>query len=175
MQSNPDRFGAAQRRVCLTRLFVLTAACVVAAGCAVEEEPDSNNHGFGFEYEARATNGLTLRNEPNVVEPIGLAVLADIYDQTQACTGITVPGPLVIVVAEPVDEQGQPGGKFFGLTFYGPPLVLITQGAIWTSVAQHEFVHYLLDQSGFPRERNEAHDSPLFTDCVHFCGLLGCT
>ena len=73
-----------QRRVCPTRLFALIAACVVAAGCAVEEESDSNNHGFGFEYEAQATNGLTLRNEPDVVEPIELAVLADIYDQTQA-------------------------------------------------------------------------------------------
>lgn len=175
MQCSGDRFGAAQRRVCPTRLFALIATCVFAAGCAVEEGSDSNNHGFGWEYEGQAANGLTLRNEPDVAEPIELAVLADIYDQTQACTGISVPGPFVIVVAEQVDEHGQPGGQFSGLTFYGPPLVLITQGAIWTSVAQHEFVHYLLDQSGFPRERNEVHDSPLFTECVHFCGLVGCT
>ena len=124
--------------------------------------------------EAQAGNGLTLRNEPDVVEPVPLAVLADIYDQTQACTGISAPGPFVIVVAELVDEYGQPGGQSAGLTFYNPPLVLIVQGAMWTAIAQHEFVHHLLDQAGFPRERNHAHDSPLFTDCVHFCGLLGC-
>ena len=171
--AHPLRPG--QRRVCSARLFALTVACLVAAGCGVEEESDSNNHGFGWGYEAQATNGLTLRNEPDVVEPIDVAVLADIYDQTQACTGISMPGPFVIVVAKQLDEHGQPGGEFSGLTFYGPPLVLITQGVIWTSVAQHEFVHYLLDQSGFPRERNQVHDSPLFTECVHFCGLLGCT
>jgi hypothetical protein len=162
-------------RVCLDRLFALIVVCVVAAGCAVEEKSNNDNHGFGWEAEAQATNGLTLRNEADVVEPVPLAVLADIYDQTQACTGISAPGPFVVVVAKPVDESGHPGGQLPGLTFYDPPLVLITQGATWTGIAQHEFVHHLLNHAGFARERNHAHDSPLFTDCVHFCGLLGCT
>lgn len=157
------------------RILVLAVFGLAIAGCGTDTESDSNNHGFGWEFEAQAANGLTLRNEPDVVEPVTFAVLADIYGQTQACTGISAPGPFVIVVAEPVDEFGQPGGQSLGLTFYDPPLVLITQGATWTGIAQHEFVHHLLNQAGFPRDRNHAHDSPLFTDCVHFCGLFGCS
>ena len=175
MLRNADRLGTTQRRVRLTCLCVLITGCVAVGGCAVDEQSDSNNHGFGWAYEAQATNGLTLRNEADVAEPVRFDVLADIYDQTEACTGISAPGPFVIVVSGPVDDQGRPDGQSPGLTFYDPPLVLIAQGSTWVGIAQHEFVHYLLDQSGFPRERNDAHDSPFFSDCVHFCGLLGCT
>ncbi len=158
------------------RILILAVFGLAVAGCGTDlEESGSDNHGFGWAFEAQTANGLTLRNEPEVVEPVRFDVLADIYEQTQACTGISAPGPFVIVVAEPVDEFGQPGGQSLGLTFYGPPLILLAQGATWTGIAQHEFVHHLLDQAGFPRERNHAHDSPLFTDCVHFCGLFGCS
>jgi hypothetical protein len=175
MQRNADRLGARRRRAALSRLCVFFAVWVVTAGCGVEEQSNSDNHGFGWEYQAQAANDLKLRNEPDVVEPIPLDVLADIYDQTQACTGISAQGPFVIVVSQPVDDQGRPGGQSPGLTFYEPPLILIMQGATWVGIAQHEFVHYLLEQNGFPLERNDAHDSPFFSDCVHFCGLLGCT
>ncbi len=158
----------------MDRFLALLAVCLVAAGCGADDDEHaslkSNNHGFGWHFEAQAANGVTLRNEPDVVGPVTVAVLADIYDQTQACTGLNAPGPFVIVVAGPVDG---PGGDYTGRTYYQPPLILITEGPSWIDTARHEFVHYLLDQAGFPREPNTAHDSPLFIDCVHFSPLPG--
>jgi hypothetical protein len=149
----------------------LVALCALVTGCGTDNETQPDNHGFGWHFEVQAANGLVLRNEPGVVEPVSVAVIADIYDQTRACTGLSAPGPFVIVVPGPVDETGRAGGEFLGLTFYQPPLILIAQGPIWVQVAQHEFVHYLLDQAAFPRERNDAHDSAFFVDCVHAAGL----
>lgn len=146
------------------RFLALVAVCL--AGCGADDEHaslKSNNHGFGWHFEAQAANGVSLRNQPDVVEPVTIAVLADIYDQTQACTGLNAPGPFVIVVAGPVDG---PGGDYTGRTYYQPPLILISEGPSWIDIARHEFVHYLLDQAGFPRELNSAHQSPLFIDCA---------
>ena len=158
----------------MDRFLALLAVCLVAAGCGADDDEHaslkSNNHGFGWHFEAQAANGVTLRNEPDVVGPVTVAVLADIYDQTQACTGLNAPGPFVIVVAGPVDG---PGGDYTGRTYYQPPLILITEGPSWIDTARHEFVHYLLHQAGFPRELNSAHDSPLFIDCVHSSPLPG--
>ncbi|MFQ5935403.1 MAG: hypothetical protein ACE5LB_03230 [Acidiferrobacterales bacterium] len=157
----------------MERLFALVAICLVAVGCDSEGDSDAaaTNHGFGWHFEAQAANGLALRHEPGVVEPVDIAVLADIYEQTQACTGISAPAPFVIVVPERVDATGHPGGPANGLFFYQPPLILITQGWTWTDAARHEFVHYLLAWSGFPLQNNSAHDSPFFTDCVHSVAL----
>lgn len=144
----------------------LGAIYLAVAGCGAESGSLWDNHGFGWHFEVQAENGLTLRHEPDVVEPVRFATLRDIYDQVQACTGIDAPGPFVIVVAERMDKYGQAGTAFAGLTLYNPSLILVTQGSTWIFVAQHEFVHYLLHQDGFPRERNHIHDSPFFSDCV---------
>ncbi len=149
----------------------LVALSALVTGCGANNETQPDNHGFGWYFEAQAANGLILRNEAGVVDPVSVAVIVDIYDQTRACTGLNAPGPFVIVVPGPVDETGRPGGQSLGLTFYQPPLILIAQGPIWVQVAQHEFVHYLLDQAVFPRERNDTHDSAFFVDCVHAAGL----
>jgi hypothetical protein len=156
----------------MDRFLALVVVCLAAAGCGADGDNASlkDNHGFGWHFEAQGANGVILRNAPGVVAPVTVAVLADIYDQTQACTGLNAPGPFVIVVAEAVDG---PGGNTIGRTYYQPPLVLITEGWSWIDTARHEFVHYLLDQAGFPRELNSAHHSPFFTDCVHSFPLLG--
>ena len=142
----------------------LLAACLLVSACHNDRD---DNHGFGFHFDEQAANGLRLRHQPDVIEPIRLATLVDIYDQTQACTGIAAPGPFVIVVAERVDAHGRPGGPSTGLIFYDPPLILIVQGFTWPPSVRHEFVHYLLDRIGTSRASQTAHDSPFFVDCVH--------
>ena len=143
---------------------LLLAACLLLSACGSDRDDD--NHGFGFQFDEQAANGIRLRHQPDVVDPIRLATLADIYDQTQACTGISAPGPFVIVVAERVDARGRPGGASTGLIFYDPPLILVVQGFTWPPSARHEFVHYLLDRIGTSRASQTAHDSPFFVDCI---------
>ncbi len=125
----------------MDRFLALVAVCLAVAGCGADDNENASlkdNHGFGWHFEAQAANGVTLRNEPAVVEPVTIAVLADIYDQTQACTGLNAPGPFIIVVAGPVDG---PGGDTIGRIYYQPPLILITAGWSWVDAARHEFVH----------------------------------
>lgn len=52
----------------------------------------------------------------------------------------------------------------------GEPLILVIPEAIATDVRalKHEYVHYLLRMSGFPKNLNEAHQSPFFVNCAGY-------
>jgi hypothetical protein len=138
---------------------------VVLAGCGQKQNED--NHGLGFEFSSKAASGLEVR----YADPISADIndIDKIYQSVASCMNITVDtGPLVIF--QPGFRNSQDGNGFF---WYDTDTVVmdnlasfLPMGDGWIGI-RHEFVHYLLDISGLPEDRNSAHDSRYFTDCVY--------
>jgi hypothetical protein len=159
--------GRTSRRLALG---LLATAGLALAGCGRADEAGAGNHGYGWSYEAASGSGLRLRYDDAVAaaDRAGLAVFEAAYADVQACVGRTARGPLVVVVPRGAldDRSGaaRPAGTHVGgLYYFDTDLVLVTDSLY---ALRHEFVHFLLDQSGFPLDLNRAHDAPAFTDCT---------
>lgn len=142
----------------MTAFFV----AVLLGGCG--SEVGQSNHGYGYHYDEAGSSGLRVRWNGQPAPTF--AQIESLYIETQACTGITATGPLLIFVHDTF------GANFvYGQTFLDTGTVLISslldpdpQLSFWTY--KHEFIHHLLHQSGFPVDQNAAHQSPLFTTCT---------
>lgn len=139
-------------------------ALLILAGCGSETGRD--NHGWGYQYDQIGATGLRVR-----YAGIQLPTLADIeklYQETEACAGISATGPLLIFT-DPVPTSGDVpvyGSALLdtGTVFISKRLDTDIRLSYWTY--KHEFVHYLLHQSGFDDTANANHQSPLFSDCT---------
>mgnify|MGYP001574911751 CR=1 FL=1 len=150
------------QRSCPTR-FVLLAVFALLLGCGTGD----NNHGYGYEYDQIGATGLRVR-WAGTQQP-SLADIEKLYQETEACTGISASGPLVIFT-DPVPSNG---GVVYGSIFLDTGTVFIStwlNTVTWLNslTYKHEFVHYLLHQSGFDITANANHRSPLFTDCTQW-------
>jgi hypothetical protein len=144
------------------RAFPL-ALLIALTGCG--SETGNNNHGYGYHYDQIGATGLRVR-----YASAQLPALADIerlYQETEACTGITATGPLLIFTDPVPGDSGTAYGSAFldtGTVFISTWLNTDASASFWTY--KHEFVHYLLHQSGFDITANADHQSPLFADCT---------
>lgn len=156
------RGASAPVRLALAMLLV-----VPLAACGRAERSD--NHGYGWSYDDAAPSGLRLRYDALVEPPLRapLAVFDEAYADTQACTRVAAAGPLVVVVPRgTLDASGvtpPPGSHVGGLYYFDTDLVVVSDSL---HALRHELVHYLLDQAGFPVDRNRGHDHPAFDDCA---------
>ena len=137
----------------------LLAACGSNSG--------QDNHGYGYQYDAIGTTGLRVRFDGQPAPT--LAEIEQLYIETETCTGIQATGPLVIL--QPGTFETADGAVVYGRTFLDTGTVLISSLIDPDPKAgyyyyKHEFIHYLLHQSGFPFEQNAAHQSPLFNLCT---------
>lgn len=137
-----------------TRFMRLIFLLVFLAGCGSSGEENSNNHGYGFEFDLQGATGLKLRYTP-VLQAGSQFAGAEFYEsefqRVEDCTGIQAPAPFVIVVGNLTT-----GGRYHS----GPPLILLLD-ATWFG---HEAIHYLLDHSTGNPDTN--HNSPLFNQCA---------
>ena len=145
-------------------LFILLCLAAVT-GCG--REAGSNNHGYGYHFDEQGTSGLRVRFDGNT-KPT-LAEIESLYRQVEACTGIDTTGPLVIFSA--VDMTGAQGEPIWGKTYLDTGTVIgaLRSNSTATSTTwalKHEFVHYLLHQSGFDYTANLNHQSDFFLDCT---------
>jgi hypothetical protein len=143
---------------------------ILATGCAKGPQASADNHGYGWEYEAAGASGVRFRYQPQVAadERAGLDTFEAAYAAVEACLGRAAHGPLVVVVPRGTLDgaagvQPPPGQHVGGLYFFDTDLVVVTASLY---ALRHEMVHYLLDQSGFPMDRNRNHQHAGFTDCV---------
>lgn len=88
-----------------------------------------------------------------------------VYDEVQACVGITAPEPVVIYK----DFEGP-----MAQISLGTGVILINTNPSWASFRtcetdeknlKREYVHWLLQAADFPLEDNVAHNSILFEVC----------
>jgi hypothetical protein len=135
----------------------------VLAGCGSETGQD--NHGYGYQYDQDGATGLRVRWAGTQVP--SLTNIEQLYQETMACTGITATGPLVIITEPIPSSSGDVYGSVFldtGTVFISSWLDTDIEASFWAY--KHEFVHYLLHQSGFDVTANAAHQSPLFYSCT---------
>lgn len=140
------------------------ASLVVAAlvGCG---QP-TDNHGYGWHYDAEAPSGLRVRwNGPAWPS---LAYIDELWHITSACVGAAAPGPLVIFIDDVPDQSLV---DITGLTYLDTGTVLIQKrrdGAAYAvaTVLKHEFVHWLMHYNGrLTAQQQLDHDAPEFLDC----------
>ena len=143
-------------------LYSVPLVLAALAGCG--SEAGQNNHGYGYQYGQIGSNGLRVRYDGYPAPT--LAQIESLYLETQACTGIKATGPLVIFAHATFGPDAT-----YGQTFLDTGAVLISSlldpdpiRSFWTY--KHEFIHYLLQQSGFDSTANANHQSPLFAGCT---------
>lgn len=179
------------RSIRQTNLLLLLAALI--AGCSgtgaeLNEAAVAiaTNHGYGYGYDLISPDGVRFRNDPMLMQPLDQAafdsIVVQAYRETETCTGISAPGPLIITVEmtqDEIDRGLQAVGT--GRSFIDTGTIIVTPTAITdpyfytgnpetgrlpgASTMRHEDVHYLLAASGFPNDLNVSHQSPLFTQC----------
>ena len=139
--------------------WILPALLAVLTGCGDSpiDQDLATNYGYGYEYEfIDAVTGVRVRyhQSPSSVK-YSTAEIVFAYEQTKACTGLSAPGPLVIVADMLAD------GTEGGIHYHRTGTIVIADAYS----LRHEMIHYLLQQTGFPREDNNQHRSPLFVRC----------
>lgn len=138
-------------------LFVI----LLLAGCG---KADSNNHGYGYEYDVQGATGLKLRSSAlDPADPDFQALSTPPYyenawSKTQECTALSATAPFVILV-----KVGALGSDKAGLYLPDPSLILLDVHAYGV---RHEMVHYLLDVN--TGDLDPDHKSHFFADCGGF-------
>ena len=148
----------------IMRMRKILPALSLAALTACGSHSGPTNHDYGYHYDVAGASGLRVRYDGNPAPT--LEQIEALFTETEACAGIQATGPLVIFVHDTFGEN-----SVYGQTFLDTGTITISsylnpdpQMSFWTY--KHEFVHYLLHQSGFPIDQNAAHQSPLFADCT---------
>ena len=80
------------------------------------------------------------------------------YEQVSRCMNLDAPGPVVLVVRNPIVVDGR---EYSGYTDFKSGQITVVS----CSVVAHEYVHYLLWASGTSNQRNAAHESEAFARC----------
>jgi hypothetical protein len=150
-------------------LMMCIIAILATSGCGSNSGSDNCHTKVSYTHDQVGPSGLMLRatQEPYIT----FADMEKIYRQTEACVGVTTTGPTVAYVD--LKAAGYSNySNTWGLTQLYTGLVVINtymparSCATDTHTLKHEFVHYLLHAKGFPEVDNEAHNSPLFTQCT---------
>lgn len=129
---------------------IITAFLIALSGCSGGGDdssgPSTDNHGYGWEYDAIGAAGMKLRKDVSLwIIPADQDV---VFKEARArtvtlCTGIDAPVPPFVVMVPPGelhnDQRIIPDAV--GVYFSNPPLIVIERD----EAMEHEVVHYLLD------------------------------
>ena len=140
-------------------LFFLLSAC------GVGEIDDNYGYGYKYDYIDKKT-GLKLRYD-NVPHYSPISEFVRAYLEVQECTGLTAPGPLVIVMDKKLyDDDG-----FVALYYPDTQTILspaheLTQSWGKYNSTKHEYIHHLLDLNAM-FDVSDNHSSLFFQYCVY--------
>lgn len=140
-------------------LGTVIVVTLLLVGCGNEQS--STNNGYGTTYDESTPYGLRVRYVDSHSPRI--ETLDAIFKEVAACMGSSLPnGPLVIFAGEITSNEDVPGIYLpaSGTIVILNSLAFDQPGGYWT--VKHEFVHHILHLSGFPLDKNKAHDSPYF-------------
>jgi len=128
------------------------------AGCGGSSD-ETNNHGYGYQFDVMGASGLQLRYSPTLEAGdyyADIAFYESEFERVQDCTGISAQAPFVIVVKP---EQLP---AHFGY-YYSDPSLIVIHDIVALVAFRHEAIHYLLDVS--TGDLDPEHLSPLFSKC----------
>jgi hypothetical protein len=130
-------------------------------------EPASDNHGFGYQFDAQGPRGLKLRFTPRFAagDPLANpATYEQAFDELQRCSGLSAPMvPFVIIHPSGTlpPSAGQP--EVNGLYYSAPPLIRLDEPTAF----RHEALHYLVEaNTGDPDGPTGDHGHDAFTRCT---------
>lgn len=148
----------------------LLALLLVLTACGGDAQDKSG--GFGDSFDERAASGLRVRYAND--SPPRLTTIDGYYRAVAACMGISpLPtGPLVIIAADVLKNSGVDNKIFFPETIViDAQVTTIDPNGLGAGAMEfpfkHEMIHFLLNVTGFPVDRNTNHDSPFFDSCAH--------
>lgn len=140
---------------------------LLLVGCG--QQQDETNHGYGWGYDQQSASGLRVRYVGQMLPPIELLDAA--YLETAQCMQLEPPhGPLLIFANDVLDRFNAEGTFFLDTgtavidSFLNDNAQTLNPYLLWAF--RHEMVHHILNETGFPIQRNRAHDSPFFESCA---------
>jgi hypothetical protein len=154
--------------------FLALLLLAALAGCGAQTIDD--NHGYGYAFDEQAASGLRVRYAN--ANPPRIATLDSLYVGVAICMGVEVlpTGPLVILKDGLIASAGHDAmtlldtgtilqdSQITTFDWSDAAIEFVVQAR--ASTLNHEMVHFLLKETGFPDDRNSAHDSPFFDSCV---------
>lgn len=158
-----------------TILSIATAAALLA-GCGGSD----TNSGYGWQYDAISDAGVRVQYHTATKRRAYLSIetLDSVYLFVERCTGISAPGPFVVILDhDPIEGHlGRYEGALIAVRATDPTkqymfdtsfgLVSADGRDTFRWLLAHEYVHYLLWTTGFPGDRNAAHNHDFFTTCA---------
>lgn len=148
----------------MTRVTAASALLAALSACGSDHD---NNNGHGWEYHEIGETGLRVRYYDD--SSPRLDALERVYREVAACMQMDPPppGPLVIFTTDIIGSEGdrKPSRGYLEAQtiLLDGTLRYTLPGDFWAF--RHELVHLLLHVSGFPKDANVQHQSPLFTTC----------
>lgn len=156
-------------------LLVLSFALAACGGGSMES---TDNHGFGWEFDAMGASGLKLRFKPHLPDNGNIftdpAHYERLFTEVDACAGMSAPmTPYLILVDAlgtgilgPTNNGVSVNGRFFS----DPPLIVMDfRAAFSPQVVKEERLHHVLMHNGviIPNgDWEHDHGSPLFDRCA---------
>ena len=145
--------------------LTVAALCLVLTACSgggKDDDPASNNHGFGFQFDAQGPRGLKLRFTPRFAAGDRLANPAtyeQAFDALQTCSGLSAPMPPFVII----EPSGTLPPDVNGLYYSSPPLIRLDEPTAF----RHEALHYLVEaNTGDPDGPTGNHGHEAFTRCT---------
>jgi hypothetical protein len=147
-------------------IVIITLAALI--GCSA----DSSDNGCGAinSYTTEQTDATGIILEPSNEMYVDFETVSKLYQETQACMGMTAPAPRVAWI-----EFNQRTGSIGGWGLYHPSAEIV-----WINLSideviprnchsdretlKHEYVHHILHLNGMG-DQSAGHASPMFEKC----------
>ena len=136
--------------------WIIAISVLLLAACGSDEantqQPQDNNHGYGYHYTDSNADGLRLRAYG--VKPSLFGYLETAWSEITACAGLPIPrGPLIIAVDSSNAHLDDPAE--YGHTFIDTGTILV--GGVTEQTVKDAMLHVLLKSAGFDDAQNMAH------------------
>lgn len=172
------------RHTIAAAVMMALSACGSPAHWPETEAPNpyiESNYGNGYQYDLSSSDGVRFRNDPTLLvidQAFFQRQVVQAWWDAEACTGVTSPGPLVLmkdISKEGLASVGTGWAQLDTWTVVVSPIAITDPyfytgnpdvgRAPGTSTLRHEFVHLLESKGALSYDDNFNHRSPLFDKC----------
>jgi len=148
---------------------ILCLALTACGGSGGDDpyDPASDNHGFGYHFDAQGPGGLRLRSSPRFGPGDRLgnpATYEQAFEELKLCSGLSAPMPPFVIIHPSGTLPPLPGEpEVNGLYYSNPPLIRLDEPTAF----RHEALHYLVEaNTGDPDGPTGNHGHDAFTRCT---------
>lgn len=147
----------------MRKIFPIMA--LLLSACGQQADPVSDNHGYGWHYDAVTASGTKVRYSS---EEERAAYTPEEIEQhinlVNACAPSAVAVPFVIFTADPIPYEGTEKN---GVAFIDPDLIVV-HGNYYGNIFSHEVIHIILNRDlglGKNDFGESNHDHEMFSRC----------